>query len=319
MNTWATLSGDEIARLQQTSYNATVFAINEVHEDLRIIRVRPDEASPSYSPGQYCVLGLGNWEPRVAHCQDEQLDEGQVTKLLKRAYSFSCPMLDAAGALLPPSRCDFLEFYIVLVRRGDRHPPGLTPRLFALDLGDRLFVGAKATGRYTLTGVHPADNVVLVATGTGEAPHNAMVAELMQQGHRGRVVCVTCVRQRRDLGYQHVHRELQQRYANYLYLTLTTREPENLDLRAAGYVGKQYLQDYFSSGQFERAARLTLDPTTTHVFLCGNPAMIGAPQPGADSNGRPRAATGMVEVLEKRGFKVDLPREPGNLHFEKYW
>jgi hypothetical protein len=27
----------------------------------------------------------------------------------------------------------------------------------------------------------------------------------------------------------------------------------------------------------------------------------------------------MVEVLERRGFQVDRPHEPGNIHFEKYW
>jgi ferredoxin--NADP+ reductase len=158
----------ELDRLRRTHYNARLAKIIEVHEDLRILRVVPDQGVPSFLPGQYCVLGLGNWEPRVAGCQEDFLEPSQLGKLLKRAYSFSCPMLDDAGNLLPVDRCDFLEFYVVLVRDGREHPPGLTPRLFGLGEGTALFVGSKTTGHYTLREVKPTDQVIFVATGTGE-------------------------------------------------------------------------------------------------------------------------------------------------------
>src|SRR6185312_15184864 len=115
-------------------------------------------------------------------------------KLLKRAYSFSCPVVGADGRLRPPDEGEFLEFYIVLIRRGESRPPGLTPRLFGLEPGDRLFVGPKVTGHYTVDAVRPDDNVVFVATGTGEAPHNAMLSHLLARGHEGRLVAVTCAR-----------------------------------------------------------------------------------------------------------------------------
>lgn len=66
---------------------------------------------------------------------------------------------------------------------------------------------------------------------------------------------------------------------------------------------------------------MPLDPARTHVYLCGNPKMIGAPD--KDKTGRlvyPQPP-GVVGLLEERGFRVDQPqaKEHGNIHFEKYW
>lgn len=315
----AMLPSKEIDQLRRTHYNADVIDIHEIHEDLRIVRVRPDWGEARFAPGQYSTLGLGNWEARATGCQAEQSDEVHAPRLLKRAYSFSCPMLDGDGRLEPPEACQFLEFYIVLIRHGEKHPPGLTPRIFAMNSQQRMFVGSKVTGHYTLDRVAPEDDVFMIGTGTGEAPHNAMLAHLLANEHRGRLVCVTCARYRRDLGYATVHRELERRYPQYRYLTLTTRETENLDPQAPNYVGKRYLQDYVESGDLERDADVTLSPERAQVFLCGNPAMIGAPRNGKTGDDRYPKPRGMVEVLEQRGFRVDEPSEPGNIHFEKYW
>src|SRR5690606_28492366 len=103
-------------------------------------------------------------------------------------------------------------------------PPALTPRLFTLKTGDRLFVGTKITGHYTLACVTPEQDVIFLATGTGEAPHNAMIAELFELGHTGKIINAVCVRQRSDLGYIAAHQELERQYQSYRYLPLTTRE-----------------------------------------------------------------------------------------------
>jgi ferredoxin--NADP+ reductase len=84
-------------------------------------------------------------------------------------------------------------------------------------------------------------------------------------------------------------------------------------------VGRRYLQDYFASGAFEDEAGFALDPKRVHVFLCGNPTMIGAPLRGRTANNRSPKPKGMVEVLEQRGFMVDDANQQGNIHYEKYW
>lgn len=309
------VTSDEVARLRAKHYNASVVGVRDVNPGLRILRVRLDWGRLEFQAGQYTVLGLGDWEPSIGEPVATSLGEAQDGQLIRRAYSVSSSLLGESGKLLPPSESPYLEFYVTLAPAGDPQRPRLTPRLFHLRVGDRLHVGTHARGRYTLAGVASTDQVVFVATGTGEAPHNAMLAELLASGSRQPIVSVTCVRYWIDLGYLEAHRELQRRFANYRYLALTTREPENLDRYAAGYVGKRHLQDYFASGDFERAAGLRLDPSRTHIYLCGNPAMVGLPGAG-DGNVR---REGMVAILQQRGFVLDSPDRPGNLHCERYW
>ena len=49
--------------------------------------------------------------------------------------------------------------------------------------------------------------------------------------------------------------------------------------------------------------RMQLSPQESHVFLCGNPAMIDETR----------------KLLEPRGFAPDTPETLGGLRFERYW
>lgn len=311
-------SPGQIQQLQNKNYNAQVVGLRRVHDDLMILRVRPDRGILEYSPGQYTVLGLGYWEPRVAGVQQEVLEQGQNKRLIKRAYSMSCSLLGNDDAVQRTRDSSYLEFYITLVRQAAK-PPALTPRLFALREGDHLYCGPRPHGHYTLDSVCPHHTVVFVATGTGEAPHNAMLAELLARGHSAPIASVACVRHKQDLAYLPVHRQIEEMFPNYRYLTLTTREPENVDKTHPQYAGRQYLQEYFQSGKFESESGIRLTPENVRVFLCGNPAMIGVPHHTHDPARRYPQPLGMVEVLERRGFLVDVPHESGNIFFEKYW
>ncbi len=307
---------EEVADLRHKRYNATVVSLRRVHSDLIVMRVRPDFPRPAHKPGQYSTLGLGYWEPRCPGCQEEKLAPGDESKLVRRAYSIGCSVLSDSGQLEDIEHTDWLEFYIVLVRESDKEePPALTPRVFLLAEGDRLFLGEKITGHYTLDPVKEGDTVIFLATGTGEAPHNYMLWELLRRGHTGRILSACCVRYGRDLGYLAIHRDLMRRYPSYTYLSLTTREAQTVK-------HKVYIQDLIESGQLEEQLGQALDPQRTHVFLCGNPKMIGVPTKDRETGGRvyPQPL-GVVEILERRGFEADQPQNKikGNIHFEEYW
>jgi ferredoxin/flavodoxin---NADP+ reductase len=308
---------EEIADARQRRYNGTVTRVRRPNPDLFIMRVRPDFPRPPHRAGQYCSLGLGNWEPRAPGCQEENLKPGDEAKLVRRAYSISCSILDDAGELLAIDQTDYLEFYITLVREGSdpARPPALTPRLVMLREGDRLNIGEKITGHYTLEPVRPGDTVLFLGTGTGEAPHNYMTWELLKTGHTGKVLNACCVRYRKDLGYDDMHQTLMKRFPNYQYLALTTREVETVGQ-------KVYIQDLITSGQLEQRLGEKLDPARTHVFLCGNPSMIGVPVKNKETGAReyPKPV-GVIEVLEGRGFRADTAaaKVTGNVHFEEYW
>ncbi len=313
------LPDDKIRRLRDEHYNAQLMDIVSINDELRILRVRHDQGRLEFAPGQYAFIGLGLWEPREPGTQPETISPDRLGALAKRAYSISCPMIDQSGRLVRTRDSEQLEFYVSLVRRAASRPPVLTPRLFQLGEGDRLWVGGKATGTYVLQRHRPEDAIVFVATGTGEAPHNAMLPELLAAGHAGPIVSLTCVRYKSDLGYLAQHRRLEERFANYRYIALATREPENLDASRPDYVGKQYPQDYLRSGKLEHDLVAPLDPERTHFYLCGNPAMIGLPVTLGDGSQVFPQPVGMAELLTERGFRLDRAHSPGNVHYERYW
>lgn len=306
---------DDTEALRHKNYNATVVYLQTPNPDLMILRVRPDFPVPAHKPGQYSTLGMGQWEPRAPGCQDETSKPGEEKKLIRRAYSLSCSVLNEQGAMLDMANVGWLEFYIVLVRSSDNGPPALTPRLFNLRAGDRVFLGEKIAGQYTLDPVKPGDTVLFLSTGTGEAPHNYMLWELLRRGHTGKILSACCVRYRRDLGYLAIHDELMRRHPNYAYLALTTREAQNVQ-------HKVYIQDLITSGQLEQLLGKTLDPAATHVYLCGNPKMIGVPETDKATVAKvyPQPP-GVIEILEKRGFQLDQPsvKLKGSIHVEEYW
>src|SRR5262245_22255951 len=117
------MNPEELAELRRKRYNATVAELRKLHTDLMIVRIRPDFARPTHKPGQYSTLGLGYWEPRYPGCQEESLGPGEDTKLIRRAYSISCSVLDGRGQLLDINETDWVEFYIVLVRESDKKMP----------------------------------------------------------------------------------------------------------------------------------------------------------------------------------------------------
>lgn len=298
-----------IEGLRDQHYNSTITHFERTHSDLWVIRVKPDHGDVSYQPGQYASLGLGYWEPRADAARDPDLDR-KWEKLVRRSYSISSPVFDDEGYLADPARSETLEFYVVLVPPTGEHVPGLTPRLALCGPGDRIYMGPRIVGRYTLAPVRdPAAPVLFLATGTGEAPHNAMITELLRKGHHGPIVSVVCVRYRADLAYLETNRRLEERYANYHYLPLVTREPD---------VEKLYIQDVIRRDMLLDEYGLDLEPEAMHVFLCGNPAMIGIPRWEGDTPVFPEPE-GACQLLAERGFELDRHGHVGNVHTEEYW
>ncbi|MDH3261873.1 MAG: hypothetical protein OEM84_13035 [Acidimicrobiia bacterium] len=156
-----------IKELRDRHYNATITQFERTHSNLWVLRVNPDHGDTSHVPGQYTTLGLGFWEDRVDNATDPDLDE-RWRKLIRRSYSISNPIFDEHGYLAAHEGSEELEFYIVLTPPSDDKTPALTPRLALKHRGDRIYVGATVTGRYTLTSVtDPGSTVVFMATGTG--------------------------------------------------------------------------------------------------------------------------------------------------------
>ena len=201
-------------------YSATVIGRTELNPDLIILRVKPDGPLFRFAAGQYTVLGLTGASPRVAFsdADDEPSEDGQ---LIRRAYSISSSS----------KQDEYLEFYISLVRSG-----ALSPRLFRLDKGDRIWLGPKATGQFTLSDVDERHDLLLISTGTGLAPYISMVRTAHQCGVGRKFYVVHGARYSWDLGYRSELQEVDHGCGTFAYRPTVTRVEE--DQTWKGHVGR---------------------------------------------------------------------------------
>lgn len=282
-------------------YNARIVEKQMLHDTLGIFRIAYEEAQvPDFKPGQFTNLALlpPPTPQAVAGAQDAATenkteDEGvrrrkrRGPRLVRRAYSICSP----------PREKRWMEFYIVAVDEG-----ALTPRVFDLPVGGRLFMDTKIKGHFTLDGVPPGKDLVTVSTGTGIAPFLSMYHQYREDDRWARFVFIHGVRLAKDLGYRNELEALARQDPRVHYLPVVSREPkDNWD----GLHGR--VTGIFHDGLYERLIGSPLDPAQCHVFLCGNPAMIDQLEAELTAEGGP-------------GFVTKTPRQKdGNLHFERYW
>jgi len=176
----------------------------------------------------------------------------------------------------------------------------LTPRLFALSPGDRLWVSPKNRGLFTLEEVPKDKNVVMISTGTGLAPYMSMLRTQLACDRERRFAVLHGARHSWDLGYRSELMTLDRLCGNFTYAATVSRPDEEAGLWR-GPVG--YVQDLWTSRWLEETAGFTPSAEHTHVFLCGNPSMI----------------EDMVAVLERDGFREHKKSQPGQIHTERYW
>ncbi len=303
----------DIAALRETHYNATILQERILHGTVMVFRVQPDNPIPAPQAGQWLELGLGAWEPVMEGAEPGSTRRSGPEAMIRRAYSISSPILNETGSGLPEAGTQAgFEFFLSLVippaaRAGK--VPNLTGRLFCLRQGDRLFLSETPMGEYTLAPVKEGDDILFLSTGTGEAPHNAMIAELLRNGHTGRIAHLVCVRHADDLAYDSAHRRLAGLFPGYRYHPLATRDPGG---------DPRHFQDYLREGSLDALAGFPMDPAKVRVFLCGNPGMIGPPRLLQGVRVFPEEP-GMVQLLESLGFDADHRTGTTNVHFERFW
>lgn len=269
---------------RDTGYNATLEERLLVTPRLAILRVRPDQGGIPFTPGQFLVLGLQRREPRVPEADPEEVAPERLERLVRRAYSIS------SGS----DRREYLEFYVSLVSSGE-----LTPRLFALPVGGRLYMDTTPRGLFTLDQVPLTSRVLLVATGTGLAPYVSMVRSHALGCPTQPLAVLHGARYSWDLGYRGELESLQRHCPRFRYLPVVSRPEADPDWR--GRTGR--LTPWLEHPELGPGGIFPVDPGDTHVFLCGHPEMV----------------TEGAALLEGRGFRQGSRREPGNLHLEKYW
>lgn len=275
------------AQKKKLELNAHVAQKIEVTPGLIILRIVPDGWElPDFAPGQFAVIGLPGSAPRYTYSDPDPEETPQDPgKMIRRAYSIASSSVNK----------EYIEFYITLVTSG-----ALTPRIFYLSPGDPIYLSPKFTGMFTLDKTPPDKHIVMISTGTGLAPYMSMLRTALPCGTDRQFAVIHGARHSWDLGYRSELITIERICSNFTYFNIISR-PELEKVKWGGLTG--YVQDVWSHGHLADAWGFQPTPDNTHVFLCGNPKMID------DVN----------EKLGKEGFKEHTRKEPGEIHYERYW
>lgn len=266
-------------------YNAIVVQKQILNPDLAILRIAPvGWQLPAFIPGQFAVVGLPGSAPRT-QLSDPEDPPPAPQKFIRRAYSIASSSKDQ----------EYLELYVALVRSGE-----LTPRLFQLEPGAQIFLGSKITGMFTLESVPASAHLVFIATGTGIAPYMSMLRSEVLAHPERHVAVLHGARHSWDLGYRAELTTLARHVPSFAYVPAVSR-PQHELAEWRGEVG--HVQQLWQRGVLAKAWGFEPTAADTHVFLCGNPAMV----------------EDAMKVLGAQGFIEHTRSQPGQIHVEKYW
>jgi len=239
------------------------------------------------------VVGQTRWTDRLCSLQVRAplgpFEAGQFTKLaldvggerVARPYS----LVNAPGA-------EPLEFYYNVVPEGP-----LSPRLAALGEGDAVHVAPNPAGFLVLREVPEAENLWLIATGTGLGPFLSILRTDAPWRRFARVRLVHATRTAADQAYRETIGDIARaRGAQFGFVSFVSREA------AAGALAGR-VPEAIRDQRLESAAQAELTAASSHVMLCGNPAMV----------------TDVTAVLEERGMRKHRRRAPGHITVETYW
>jgi ferredoxin--NADP+ reductase len=240
----------------QTWIEGTVVEKTRWSDELYSVRI--DAPVAAFEAGQFTKVGLDIDGERVG-----------------RAYSY---------VNAPHDRLVEIHFNTV--------PEGpLTPRLAAVEPGDRLWLVAEPNGFLTLGEVPDRPHLWMLASGTGIGPFVSILRSEAPWRRFERIVVVHAARRAVDLGYRDLFRTLEaERPGTFTFVPFVSREE-------TGFALEGRIPDAIADGRLERRAGLQLSPETSSVMVCGNSGMI----------------TDVLKVLDARGLKRHRRRDPGHV------
>jgi ferredoxin--NADP+ reductase len=267
--------------MEESKYNATVVGKILLTPDIMTLRVDTDEPRDAFSAGQYTLVGLYGKEGRSGN-SSEEADPVEPDKLIQRPYSIASTT----------DQVQQFEFYISQVKSGQ-----LTPRLFNLNPGDRLFVSKRIVGVFKLADTPQNQDIVMIATGTGLAPYLSFLRSYLTDRPKSKMTVIQGAAKQWDLGYYSELSFLDSSFDNFTYIPTL---PE-ADQTWTGY--KLWIDDLLEQDVLMKETGIEVDPDNTHFFLCGNPKMV----------------EGVSNWLKDKGYSRHTRKEPGALHIEEFY
>jgi ferredoxin--NADP+ reductase len=239
------------------------------------------------------VVGQKHWTDRLLSLQVAvPLGPFQAGQFVKLALDVGAERVARPYSFVNPPGSEPHEFYYNIVAEGP-----LSPRLAALRPGDTVQVATGIAGFLVLSEVPDAENLWLVATGTGLAPFLSILRTETPWERFRRVVLVHATRTADEQVYAEllaaIGAERGERFRKVAFVS-RERAPGALAGRIPAAIG---------DGRLERAAGTELSAARSHAMLCGNPQMV----------------TDVTAALGARGMRKHRRRAPGHITVETYW
>ena len=266
--------------MTKSPYNATVTGKILITPDLMILRVRTDEPRNEFIAGQYTSIGVLASEIRSPNSVIT-IDGTPENELIIRPYSIASANHETQN----------FEFYVSQVKSGQ-----LTPRLFNLSQGSRMWVDKKIAGIFALNNTPPECNIVMVATGTGLAPYISFLRSHVTEHRDTKMAVIHGAGYPWDLGYYSELQFLDSIFSNFYYFP-TLLKADNVWHGLRGYI-----EEHLHAGILEEKAGIEVNPEKTHFYLCGNPKMVES----------------VTSFLIKYNYTKHTKKKPGALHIEEY-
>ncbi len=265
--------------MEFSPYNATVIAKIMLTPDLCILRIRTDDPHPLFKAGQFTTIGLLGQEPRSQNSVPS-VERIADNEMIVRSYSIASANHQTQN----------FEFYISQVKSGQ-----LTPRLFNLTVGSRLWVRDTIHGIFTLNNTPEGRDIVMVATGTGLAPYISFLRSHINDHREIKLAVMHGAAYPWDLGYLSELEFISSTFENFFYFPTLLKSDDNWP----GLRG--YIEEHLDAQVLQKVG-FQIDPEKTHFFLCGNPKMV----------------TSVSNYLDKFGYTRHTKAKPGSLHIESW-
>ncbi len=121
----------------------------------------------------------------------------------------------------------------------------MTPRLFNLGLGDRLWVSNKIIGVFALHDVPDGVNIAMIATGTGLAPYISFLRSHIADHQNIKLAVIHGAAYQWDLGYYSELTFIQNVFKNFYYFPTLLKADETW----TGLRG--YIEEHLENGLLE--------------------------------------------------------------------
>jgi len=278
-------------------YNSTV----EIHRsslEAVILRIYPDYPCRPFSPGQYGSLGLIS---------------DKTNKLVKRAFSISSSIIDFdTKNIIKQKDLNYYEFYINKIPINYKGREQITPKIFRLKDGDRIFCGEKIVGQYIVPTRDKLKNILLISTHTGESPNNAIINQLLLNNSSLNISNINVGNSDWNSLYKDEHDLIQKLNKNYKFIQFYDNNMYYSELCT-------FISDLCNSNiKTVKEVGFNLETQSCLIMLCGDPKMIGAPiKKGNWEYDKPEF--GLINILEMNSFTTTTRFKDGNIIYESYW